>query len=83
MSAAINTGGPAFPCDGIVRRDEAGRLHGHEVSATGLSVRDYFAAQALGGMASAYHEHWTAEGAAKNAYELADAMLRAREGGAS
>ncbi|HOW49901.1 MAG TPA: hypothetical protein PLB26_19845 [Rubrivivax sp.] len=44
----------------------------------GMSLRDYFAAKALAGIASTYHENWTPESAAKNAYELADAMLAER-----
>ncbi len=39
-----------------------------------MSLRDYFAAVALHGL-----QHYTAERAAKEAYEYADAMLAARE----
>lgn len=52
--------------------------HTEQFASIGMSLRDYFAAKALGGMASAYHEHWTPERAAEAAYELADAMLKAR-----
>lgn len=89
MSAGITTGGPAFPCDGIVRRDDAGRLHGHEVSATGLSTRDYFAAKAMQAYLNGHLAHygqgsyWAPKDIASEAYAVADAMLRAREGGAS
>lgn len=41
-----------------------------------MSLRDYFAAAAL----PAYVLRYTAERAAKKAYEYADAMLAAREG---
>jgi hypothetical protein len=42
------------------------------------SLRDHFAAKALAGMATAYHENWTPETLANSAYTLADAMLAAR-----
>jgi hypothetical protein len=63
-----NTGGPAFP------------LHNHGVQTlglhvTGMTLRDYFAAEAMQGHCpSIPPEH-----AAKRAYEYADAMLKARE----
>jgi hypothetical protein len=67
-----NTGGPAFP------------LHNHGAQTlgmhlSGMTLRDYFAAKALlvGGAANkspAYDD----ETRARYAYELADAMLKAR-----
>ena len=42
-AAPIDTGGPAFPCDTIVMRDEKGRLHGHEISSAGMTLRQYAA----------------------------------------
>lgn len=54
-----------------------------EITHEGMSLRDYFAAQVIQGMYAnsnqyntSYH---TAEWKAKTAYELADAMLKARE----
>ena len=45
-----------------------------------VSLRDYFAAAALQGMiASCTQQNWQEEYAAKAAYQLADAMLKARE----
>jgi hypothetical protein len=41
----------------------------------GMTLRDYFAGQALMGLVNQYHP----DGAAKLAYEYADAMLAARE----
>jgi hypothetical protein len=71
MSA--DTSGPAFP---VVELD---RISGNPCDQHfGLTLRDFFAAKALAGMASAYHDHWTVERAAEAAYELADAMLRER-----
>lgn len=85
MSAA--NGGPAFPVDQIVERDEKGRMHGHEISSAGISVRDYFAGKALCGyLASVNQDFEPAEYAttiARDCYILADAMLMARKGGAS
>lgn len=73
MSAPINDGGPAFP------RVETQYDLGHQ----GMSLRDWFAGQALGSPASIYMadspsstaEHRTAI----RCYRIADAMLAARE----
>ena len=70
------TGGRAFPFDSIVERDEVGHLHGFEVSSGGMTLRDYFAAKALQAIADPCH---SPELFANRAYEIADAMLRARE----
>lgn len=43
------------------------------------TLRDEFAMQALGGMSSAYREHWEIGRLAAAAYELADALLEARK----
>ena len=72
----MNTGGAAFPC---------------EISSTadfneGMTLRDYFAAKAMQGLMSACDNTgtWMATGisdeVAKNAYEVADAMIAARGG---
>lgn len=73
------TGGRAFPCDSIVERDEVGHLHGFEVSSGGMTLRDYFAAKAM--QARLSNPQWIAsdERTALDAYQVADAMLRARE----
>lgn len=62
------TGGPAFPCDNCN-------------SNLGITMRDYFAAKALNGMLSGRPDDLqiTAREWAKVAYEVADAMLVARE----
>ncbi|WP_261118956.1 hypothetical protein [Serratia ficaria] len=73
------TGGPAFP-----REDY--QANGHErgfekLGQEGMSLRDYFAAQALS-TASAYLEEdvatWSCDDFANHAYGIADAMLKAR-----
>lgn len=63
----INDGGPAFPRD-----------HQHS-GHNGMTLRDYFAAQALAGMCAA-SMNGSFESYAQDAYGHADAMLRAREG---
>lgn len=70
-----NNGGAAFPQHGWSRDPEANK---YMQDKGGMTLRDYFAAKALGGIASMYHEHWTLERAAEAAYELADAMLAER-----
>lgn len=67
MSTRKN-GGPAFP----VPASES------LPAVDGMTLRDYFAAKSLAGMASQYHEHWTEQRIAECAYELADAMLKER-----
>ena len=75
MSNNINNGGPAFPCDRIPTQE------GGMIISDGMTLRDYFAAKAMQAMASS-PEHcsdgWAHSDIAIQAYELADAMLRAR-----
>ena len=64
-----NTGGPAFPTATLAQKTEGG-----------MTLRDYFAAKAMQGMLAengggATHN----DDLAKFAYEIADAMLKARE----
>jgi hypothetical protein len=66
-----NDGGPAFP---TVARDGNWQPH-HD----GLSLRDYFAGQALIGQLAFFPFNQPEEGAA-TCYRFADAMLAAREG---
>lgn len=64
-------GGPAFP---MLYEGLPGEKCTH-----GMSLRDYFAVQALAGLVSnAAHVHTPASAAAR-CYELADAMLAERE----
>ena len=72
-----NTGGPAFPYqetvpDGLVNLTPQ----------RGMTLRDYFAAKAMQGICNG-RSHTDLKGhaiaSAKVAYELADAMLKARE----
>lgn len=64
----INDGGPAFPWG----------TNGHILG--GMSLRDWFAGQAL--LATAGHlESSSIENIADNSYRIADAMLASRNGG--
>jgi hypothetical protein len=61
-----NTGGPAFPTSNGGSPDE------------GMTLRDYFAAQAMLGYMGPDYDMGP-ETRAREAYRLADAMLEARE----
>lgn len=84
MSTPINDGGPAFPVDDRYHAD--GRVYG----SNGMTLRDYFAGQAMNGMISGDAQPYisikeSADGivqedkTASRAYRYADAMLAARE----
>ena len=78
MEQKIETGGPAFPMLGRVVK---GKWEPYS-QFTGMTIRDYFAAKAMQGMAGshAYCERgWDQADLAGQAYEIADAMLKARE----
>jgi len=66
-----NTGGPAFP-------STADNEYGYP--AKGMTLRDYFAAKAMQGMlACPVQPQSGADMYARDAYFVADAMLKARE----
>ena len=67
---------PAFPVEMIYTQENE--------KFNGMTLRDYFAAKAMQGFCTTvdvsdpdYHELW--EPIAQESYEIADAMLRARE----
>ena len=70
-----NTGGPAFPYE----------YFDHQLSRTrtmaGMSMRDYFAAKAMQGLLAGITPTtvWSHDEAAETAYNVADALLKARE----
>jgi hypothetical protein len=73
MSAQIDDGGPAFP--------EPSRSW--QYSSNGMSLRDWFAGQALAGILMNYTTQKfgaTEQTAAEYAYRYADAMIAARKG---
>jgi hypothetical protein len=91
MASVANNGGPAFPQIRTNREEQTGSTHEHAVdianvhSYGGMTMRDYFAAQALPQvMQSADNQsvlawpNWAKEVAAAS-YEIADAMLAERE----
>ena len=65
-----NTGGPAFPQHGFDLVAERFTSQG------GMTLRDYFAAKAMQAMAQKYSHEGDVS---RKAYNLADAMLKARE----
>jgi hypothetical protein len=46
---------------------------------SGMDLRDYFAAKVLQGLLADYSQRNTMENFARESYELADAMMKARE----
>lgn len=74
--SAHEDGGPAFPRN----------PHSGEPSDDGMTLRDYFAAKALPALCADYRDgarqtgfdHGWMDGVAMDAYEMADAMLKAR-----
>lgn len=85
----MNDGGPAFPVE--CSHDDTGKIVGIHTGhrsgfAIGLTVRDYMAAQALVGFQVFVKGAWCgvmpsdmAEHIAENCYQIADAMLAARD----
>ena len=67
-----NTGGPAFPTQQW-ERDGDGNVAHFQIE--GMTLRDYFAAKAMQALVQGNYFDVTA----KQAYEMADAMLKARE----
>ena len=74
--AMKNEGGPAFPVEGTFRDER-----GEDFYQPGMSLRDWFAGQALSRSLSdgVYTDSEGMKGVAEAAYEMADAMLKARD----
>lgn len=73
---ADKTGGPAFPAK---RRVDAGANGTITVDASGMTLRDYFAAKAMAFVAArADIDNTGASDWAAACYEIADAMIAAR-----
>ena len=84
MSTPITDGGPAFPAPMFTRQADGLPMCPQEFGLGGMTLRDYFAGQALAGLLA--DSNATSRSLyAKDAYDLADAMLAARErkGGAA
>ena len=72
MIQPINDGGPAYPM--------GYHPEGNNADHFGMTIRDYFAAAALKGQAHRFaHPHEHRELLAQDCYDIADAMLKARE----
>ena len=67
------TGGPA---SGWAASDA--HQHGMHKPQEGMTLRDYFAARAMQGLMSGGTGGWALELLAETAYEMADAMMKAR-----
>ena len=82
MSNQINDGGPAFPLGptaGTMKPMQDGTLIvTHYGMVPGMTLRDYFAAAALQGILSSTQTGHL-QIIAKDAYGMADAMIKARE----
>lgn len=91
---STNDGGPAFPITEFRLLNAAGEaginedypnerekayLAARNRAAMGMSLRDFFAAQALAGLCAYPHDRRDAEQLAKTAYRCADEMLKERE----
>ena len=93
MSEAINTGGNAFPCDPFIASKPGNEASAKRI-AEGMSLRDYFAAKAMQARISDYESCQSLARAADSrgvsfanelaaqSYDMADAMIRARDGSA-
>ena len=75
-----NDGGPAFPQlqrSETYEANDGCKVSTHE-SYGGMSLRDWFAGQALAGLVAATDRDGSKEVYAMDAYDLADAMLKIR-----
>ncbi len=77
------TGGPAFPSKQkalMIKSEHIGIASEYEIDTNGMTLRDYFAAAFVksGTVFPTSFPVNTPERVAKQAYELADAMLQAR-----
>ena len=82
----MNTGGPAFPGKQkalMIQSEHIGIASEYEIEHNGMTLRDYFAAKVLQGDISSFSEDKDPSDVtsiiAQRAYEIADAMLKARE----
>jgi hypothetical protein len=71
-----NDGGPAFPCEQVTRREYGSPSEWRTYK--GMTLRDWFAGQALVGIAL-LDTTMSFDDDAVTCYKFADAMLKARE----
>jgi len=79
--STIKDGGPAYPCE--LRPTEQAKYLGFATASqyAGMTLRDYFAAKAMQAFLSTYPKGVVTsplEDVAADAYEVANAMLKAR-----
>jgi hypothetical protein len=78
MSDQINDGGPAYPQHGWTKDPEVLERMRNQ---GGMTLRDWFAGQALAGLLASNENNMPFDVVAPLAYRHADAMLKARGGG--
>jgi len=87
MKDKPNDGGPAFPVVQEIREyDNPGGKCQEQIGSFGITMRDYFAAKAMqielsmiSGLPNSEDPEKIADSIAALSYDMADAMLRARE----
>lgn len=82
--SATNEGGPAFPTTAtattVSKREDGASVLTNYGSSPGMTLRDYFAAAALNVQAHQFVDPYKdRELLAQDCYDIADAMLKARE----
>lgn len=80
----IKDGGPAFPVAFDHATFQPRHVDDVKRLMSGMNMRDYFAAKAMQAQLTAFwagetHHGWPHDEIAKEAYNIADAMLKARE----
>jgi len=81
---STNDGGPFHPCEVTWRADgsvDGIQTQNHAGIHTGASLRDHFAGLAMMGSCACPDNNAPPSVVARWAYEMADAMIRAREAG--
>lgn len=68
MKKVVDTGGPAFPNDGL-------KPDSTHASMSGMSLRDWFAGMAACGMLADYTNNPNLKALSESAYQTADAMI--------
>ena len=72
---------PAFPGKQkalLIKSEHSDIAKEYEIDQNGMTLRDYFAAKAMQAELTGYQGEWY-DRVAKEAYKMADAMIKARE----
>lgn len=78
---AIQDGGPAFPMQRVEEQMHRDGYRTVIVDEGGMTLRDWFAGQAIGGLLMAERQGRHVVDLVRHAYQAADAMLAEREKG--